>query len=184
MKCRGRMPDGRRLAGMGVLIFLLAACMTFSAARAQDATLEGKHIASVRVVDDKGTPIPEKLAALPLKSGDAFHIDAERASLRALNQTGLFSDVETKATSEADGLHVDFQVTRNYYNNVVRVYGLKDPPNEGTAVAALRMTLGEPFQISALNDGLKRLGQTLQDDGFYEAHWQYALVKHPNTREM
>jgi outer membrane protein insertion porin family len=184
MKCRGRMPEGTILASIRVLIFLLAACIIFPAARAQDATLEGKHIASVRVVDDKGTPIPEKLAPLPLRSGDAFHIDAERASLRALNQTGLFSDVETKATSEADGLHVDFQVARNYYNNVVRVYGLKDPPNEGTAVAALRMTLGEPFQISALNDGLKRLAQTLQDDGFYEAKWNYALAKHPDTQEI
>ena len=184
MKCRGRMPVEKILAGIRVLIFLLAACMTFPVARAQDATLEGKHIASVRVVDDKGTPIPEKLAPLPLKAGDAFHMDAERASLRALNQTGLFSDVQTKATSEADGLHVDFEVTRNYYNNVVRVYGLKDPPNEGTAVAALRMTLGEPFQISALNDGLKRLGQTLQDDGFYEAKWNYALAKHPDTQEI
>ena len=184
MKCRGRMPEGKNLAGIRVLIFLLAAFMTVPAARAQDATLEGKRIASVRVVDDKGTPIPEKLGPLPLKSGDAFHIDAERASLRALNQTGLFSDVQTKATSEADGLHVDFVVTRNYYNSVVRVYGLKDPPNEGTAVAALRMSLGEPFQISALNDGLKRLGQTLQDDGFYEAKWNYALAKHPDTQEI
>lgn len=184
MKCRGRMPEGRILAGIRVLIILLAAFMTVPAAWAQDATLEGKHIASVQVVDDKGTPIPEKLGALPLKSGDAFHIDAERASLRALNQTGLFSDVQTKATSEADGLHVDFVVTRNYYNSVVRVYGLKDPPNEGTAVAALRMSLGEPFQISALNDGLNRLGQTLQDDGFYEAKWNYALAKHPDTQEI
>jgi len=178
------MPEGKNLTGIRVLIFLLTAFMIVPAARAQDATLEGKHIASVRTVDDKGTPIPERLAPLPLKSGDAFHIDAERASLRALNQTGLFSDVQTKATSEADGLHVDFVVTRNYYNNMVRVYGLKDPPNEGTAVAALRMSLGEPFQIPALNDGLKRLGQTLQDDGFYEAKWNYALTKHPDTQEI
>src|SRR5579859_5683980 len=184
MKCRGRMPAEKILAGIRVLIFLLAACMTFPVARAQDATLEGKHIASVRVVDDKGTPIPEKLAPLPLKAGDAFHMDAERASLRALNQTGLFSDVQTKAATETDGLHIDFVVTRNYYNSVVRVYGLKDPPNEGTAVAALRMQLGEPFSISALNDGLKRLGETMHDDGFYEAQWHYTLLKHQNTREM
>ncbi|MGH9863863.1 MAG: POTRA domain-containing protein [Candidatus Acidiferrales bacterium] len=179
------MPDGRQVTVIGVLALLLAAFMTLPAARAQDAGLEGKRIASVRVVDDdKGTPIPEKVTPLPLKSGDAFHIDVERASLRTLNQTGLFSDVQTKATNEADGLHVDFVVTRNYYNNVVRVYGLKDPPNEGTAVAALRMPLGEPFQLSALDDGLKRLGETLQQDGFYEAKWNYALAKHPDTQEI
>ncbi|MGH9711192.1 MAG: POTRA domain-containing protein, partial [Candidatus Acidiferrales bacterium] len=185
MKCGDGMPDGRQVTVIGVLALLLAAFMTLPAARAQDAGLEGKRIASVRVVDDdKGTPIPEKVTPLPLKSGDAFHIDVERASLRTLNQTGLFSDVQTKATNEADGLHVDFVVTRNYYNNVVRVYGLKDPPNEGTAVAALRMPLGGPFQLSALDDGLKRLGETLQQDGFYEAKWNYALAKHPDTQEI
>ena len=184
MKCRSGMPEGKIVSGVCVLTFLLAAFMAVPQARAQDAGLEGKRIASVRVVDDTGTPIPEKLVPLPLKSGGAFQMDAERASLRTLNQTGLFSDVQTKATSEADGLHVDFVVTRNYYNNVVRVNGLKEPPNEGTAVAALRMPLGEPFQISALNDGLKRLGQTLQDDGFYEAQLHYSLAKHPDTQEM
>ncbi|HEV2617384.1 MAG TPA: outer membrane protein assembly factor BamA [Candidatus Acidoferrales bacterium] len=184
MKCRAGMPEGKISAGLRVLVLLIAAFLSFPAVQAQEATLEGKHIASVRVIDDKGTPIPEKLAPLPLKAGDAFQIDAERASLRTLNQTGLFSDVQTKATSETDGLHVDFVVTRNYYNNVVRVYGLKNPPNEGTAVAALRMPLGEPFQVSALNDGLKRLSQTLQEDGFYEAKWNYALAKHPDTQEI
>lgn len=184
MKCSGRMPDGSQSTSICVLALLLAAFLSFSAAWAQDAPLEGKKIASVRVLDDTGTPISEKIAMLPLKSGDAFHIDAERASLRALNQTGLFSDVQTKAASEADGLHIDFVVTRNYYNNVVRVYGLKDPPNEGTAVAALRMQLGEPFSISALNDGLKRLSETMHDDGFYEAQWYYTLLKHADAREM
>ncbi|MHB8755791.1 MAG: POTRA domain-containing protein [Candidatus Acidiferrales bacterium] len=184
MKCSGRMPQGSQSAGIRVLALLLAAIFSFSAAWAQDAPLEGKHIASVRVVDKTGTPIPEKIAPLPLKAGDAFHMDAERTSLRALNQTGLFSNVQTKAATEADGLHIDFVVTRNYYNNIVRVHGLKDPPNEGTAVAALRMQLGEPFSISALNDGLKRLGETMNEDGFYEAQWHYTLEKHADTREM
>src|SRR5487761_357209 len=184
MKCRGKTALWRKLATLGALAPLLAVFLSFSTAWAQDAPLEGKRVASVRVVDDTGKPIPEKLAPLPLKSGQPFAIEAERASLRALNQTGLFSDVRTKGTIAADGLHIDFVVTRNYYNNVVRVYGLKDPPNEGTAVAALRMPLGHPFQISALNEGLTRLGETMRNDGFYEAHWQYALVKHPNTREM
>src|SRR5487761_637000 len=184
MKCRGKTALWRKLATLGALAPLLAVFLSFSTAWAQDAPLEGKRVASVRVVDDTGKPIPEKLAPLPLKSGQPFAIEAERASLRALNQTGLFSDVRTKGTIAADGLHIDFVDTRNYYNNVVRVYGLKDPPNEGTAVAALRMPLGHPFQISALNEGLTRLGETMRNDGFYEAHWQYALVKHPNTREM
>lgn len=139
---------------------------------------------AVRVVDDAGHEIPEKLPALALKAGEAFHIEAEREGLRQLNQTGLFADIRVEATAAAGGLDVNFVVKRNYYNNILRVDGLKEPPNEATALAALRLPLGEPFQQSALNDGLTRLGETLREDGFYEAKWQYQLKPHEDNREM
>lgn len=166
---------------MLVLFFFVAALPC----RAQDASLEGKRIAAVLVIDEAGHPVLEKVLPTALKPGDAFHITAERDALRQLNQTGLFSDVRTSVTTEADGLHVNFVVTRNYYNNIIRVHGLKEPPNEATALAALRLPLGQPFQLADLNAGLERLGQTLQEDGFYAAQWQhYGLTKHPDTREM
>ncbi|MGH9781383.1 MAG: BamA/OMP85 family outer membrane protein, partial [Candidatus Acidiferrales bacterium] len=31
---------------------------------------------------------------------------------------------------------------------------------------------------------MKRLAQTLEEDGFYEAKWNYALAKHPDTQEI
>ncbi|MGC1107921.1 MAG: POTRA domain-containing protein [Candidatus Acidiferrales bacterium] len=176
------MAQGRKIRGAGTLAFLFF--LSISSARGQDASLEGKRIASVRVVDSSGHAIPEKVSPAALKAGDAFHITAERDALRELNQTGLFSDVRTSATPEADGLHVDFIVTQNYYNDVVRVYGLKEPPNEATALAALRLPLGQPFQLDDLNAGLERLGQTMKDDGFYAAQWHYGLAKHPDTRQM
>jgi outer membrane protein insertion porin family len=183
MKWRGRTTQSRKIrCGAGALAILLF--LFVSPARAQEASLEGQRIASVRVVDAAGHPIPEKVSPTALKAGDVFHITAERDALRQLNQTGLFSDVRTSATSEPDGLHVDFIVTRNYYNDVVRVFGLKEPPNEATALAALRLPLGEPFHLEDLNDGLERLRDTLKDDGFYTAHWHYGLAKHPDTRQI
>jgi outer membrane protein insertion porin family len=182
MKWRGSTARGRKIRGAGTLAILLF--LSISSVRGQDASLEGKRIAAVRVVDDSGHPIPEKVSPAALKAGDVFHITAERDALRELNQTGLFADVRTSVTSEADGLHFDFIVTRNYYNDVVRVYGLKEPPNEATALAALRLPLGDPFQLDDLNAGLERLGQTMKDDGFYAAQWHYGLAKHPDTRQM
>ncbi|MGB7174999.1 MAG: POTRA domain-containing protein, partial [Candidatus Acidiferrales bacterium] len=189
MTWRGRAALGTKFFRLRAftLLTLAFALASFSAPRRawpQGSSLEGKIIASVRVVDAAGNPIPEKIGPLSLKPNAPFHIDAEQQSLRELNQTGLFSDVRTRAMAEADGLHIDFIVTRNYYNNVVRVTGLKEPPNEATALAALRMPLGEPFQLSALEDGLQRLSQTMHDDGFYEARSHYGLAKHPGTQEM
>jgi outer membrane protein insertion porin family len=181
MKWTHRTPRGRKIRSAVTFALLLISVLS---AHAQDASLEGKRIASVRVVDNAGHPIPEKVSPTALKAGDAFHITAERDALRQLNQTGLFADVRTSVTSAPDGLHVDFVVTRNYYNNVVRVHGLKEPPNEATALAALRLPLGQPFELADLNEGLQRLAETMKEDGFYGAQWHYGLAKHPDTREM
>lgn len=184
MTCKGRAAPGTRIRAIGAAAYLLASLASSPAARCQDAQLEGKPVAAVRVVDEAGHEIPEKLPSLVLKTGEAFHIDAERETLRQLNQTGLFADIRAEATTAAEGLDVSFVVKRNYYDNVARVDGLKEPPNEATALAALRLPLGEPFQTSALNDGLARLGETLREDGFYEAKWKYQLTPHDDTREM
>ena len=182
MKWKGSPLRSKKLPGTCALIFLFFASV--SCLYGQDASIEGKPIAAVRVIDDSGHLIPEKVSPTALKAGDVFQMTAERDALRQLNQTGLFSDVRTSVTAQSDGLHVDFVVTRNYYNNVVRVFGLKEPPNEATALAALQLPLGSPFQLSDLNAGLDRLGQTLKDDGFYQAKWHYGLAKHPQTNQI
>lgn len=172
----------KRIRGAGAFLFVLF--ITASCVYGQDASLEGKRVAAVRVIDDSGHSIAESVLPSALKAGDTFQMTAERDALRQLNQTGLFSDVHTSVTTEPDGLHVDFIVTRNYYNNIVRVFGLKEPPNEATALAALQLPLGSPFQLTDLNAGLERLHQTLQDDGFYQAKWHYGLAKHPQTQQI
>lgn len=182
MKWKGSPLRSKKLPSACALIFLFFASV--SCLYGQDASIEGKRIASVRVIDDSGHSIPEKVSPAALKPGDVFQMTAERDALRQLNQTGLFSDVRTSVTDQSDGLHVNFVVTENYYNNVIRVFGLKEPPNEATALAALQLPLGVPFQLADLNAGLERLGQTLKDDGFYDAKWHYGLAKHPQTHQI
>lgn len=182
MKWRSRTARARRIGRIGVLGILIFAAA--AGARAQEAALEGKKIAAVRVVDANGQPIPEKLSTGAIQPGSQFDIVDERETIRDLNATGLFSDIQARAVEQPDGLHVDFVVTRNFYNGVLRIRGLKEPPNEATALAALRLPLGQPFQIADLNAGLDRLNQTLQEDGFYEAQASYGLVRHEDTRQM
>ena len=70
---------------------------------------------------------------------------------------GDYSDIRVSAAPETGGLRVDFVVQRNFFNNVIRIEGLKEPPTEPAALASLRLTLGEPFRESAVREAVDRL---------------------------
>jgi outer membrane protein insertion porin family len=151
---------------------------------AQEGTIEGKRVADVRVVDGSGKPVTEKIPTLPLHPGEPFDFVAERESLRALYRMGDFASIQVAARTEKGGLRVDFVVQRNLYNNVIRIEGIKEPPSDPAALAALRLNLGGSFRESSLLDGVTRLQSTLRDDGLYEAKISWTTIPHEDTREM
>jgi outer membrane protein assembly complex protein YaeT len=128
--------------------------------------------------------VQEKVVLLALQPGKPFDFGEERESLRALYSTGDFANIRVLASQVADGLRVDFVVQRNYYNNVVRVEGLKEPPSEAAALASMRLGLGEPFRESALREAVDRLKDTLRNEGLYQADIRWTLTPHEDTRQM
>jgi len=150
----------------------------------QDATIEGKTVAEVRVVDESGMPVTEKIPPLTLEAGKPFDFAAERESLRALYRMGDYGSIQVTSTAEPAGLRIDFIVQRNFYNNVIRIEGLKEPPSEAAALAAARLNLGEPFRESSLREAVARLQISLSEDGLYEAKISWTLAPHEGTREM
>jgi outer membrane protein assembly complex protein YaeT len=153
-------------------------------ARAQLAPIEGERVREVKVTDQTGRNVAEKQPPLTIEPGEPFDFASERESLRRLYRTGDYSDVRVMASHQAGGLLVEFIVRRNYYNNVVRVEGLKEPPGEPAALAALRLGLGEPFRESSLREAVGRLQEVLRDDGFYLAKITWELTPHEDTRQM
>ncbi len=153
-------------------------------AHSQESTIEGLKIERVRVVDKSGIEIPQQIPKLPLATGERFDFAAERQSIREIYKMGDFSDIRTAVARQGEGVEVDFIVTVNFYNNVVRIDGLKPPPSEPAAQAALRLGLGEPYRESALREAIGRLQDSLRDDGFYQAKITWSLSPHEDTRQM
>jgi outer membrane protein assembly complex protein YaeT len=172
----------RAALALALAVFLSAAIR--GGVSAQGTELEGQHVVEVRVVDEAGNPAREQTPALALKVGDEFHFSTERASLRTLYGTGDYANIRVTAVQQGAGLRVDFIVTRDFYNNVVRIYGLKEPPTEPAAQAALRLTLGEPFREGSLKEGIARLEIALADEGLFQAKVTYDLEPHADTRQM
>jgi outer membrane protein insertion porin family len=176
----------RRCAGLAaiqaaVLAFILLACFS---ARAQEAILEGQPVAEIRILDESGKEIAPHLRSFPLHVGDPFDIAKERDTLRELYRTGDFSDVQVSAVPTSQGIRLDFLVRRNYFNNAIRIVGLKDPPSEPAALAALRLGLGEPFRQTALLEAIDRLKDTLRNEGLFQAKVTWTLAPHEDTRQM
>src|SRR5277367_4035289 len=162
MKSRVFRSRGAGIFGIVWFIGAIASCLLVSPrVCAQVQTIEGQPVAAISIVDSTGNPVSKENVSLPLAVGQSFDYSAERESIRVLYRTGDFADIQVKADESTDGLRVQFVVTRNFYNNVVRVEGLKAPPTEAAALAAMRLSLGEPFRESALHEAVDRLKDTL-----------------------
>ena len=76
-------------------------CFFFSLApiRAQQSATEGQLVTGVRVVDESGTDVTEKLPPLPLEAGKPFDFPAERESFRDIYRMGDFSDIRVNAAA-------------------------------------------------------------------------------------
>src|SRR5271154_3172 len=167
--------------GIGAIAFLF---LTLAPVRAQQAPIEGQLVKEIHVVDESGKPITQKMPSLLLEAGKPFDFAAERESLRELYRLGDFSEIRVSAAPETGGLRVDFIVQRNFFNNVIRIEGLKEPPTEPAALASLRLNLGEPFRDSSVREAVDRLAAALHDDGLYQAKITWALFPHEDTRQM
>ncbi|MGC1200549.1 MAG: POTRA domain-containing protein [Candidatus Acidiferrales bacterium] len=171
-------------AALAALVLGLPALCAAPAASAQQPEIEGHAVAEVHVVDENGSALPAQLPLLTLEPGKPFDFAEERASLRILYRTGDYSDIRVETSPVSDGLRVDFVVRRNFFNNVIRVEGVKDPPTIPAALAALRLNLGEPFRESSVREAVDRLTDALHAEGLYLAKVSYSLEPHEDTRQM
>ena len=172
------------LAAWGLVGALTVGLLVPASAHAQDPGIEGQHVASVTISDSLGHPISQQNLVLPLVADQPFDYSRERDSIRVLYRTGDFSDIQVNADPSARGLRINFVATRNFYNNVIRVEGLKAPPTEAAALAAMRLSLGEPFRQSALLEAVGRLKDTLSAEGLFQADVKWILTPHPETLQM
>jgi outer membrane protein assembly complex protein YaeT len=150
----------------------------------EETTFEGRRITDIRIVDEHGANVTVKSLKLSIGVGKPFDFGEERESLRTLYRTGDFADIRVAAAPAGDGVRVDFIVRRNYYNNVVRIDGLKEPPTAPAALAALRLNLGEPFRESSLHEAIDRLQDLLRTEGLFHAKITWDLSPHGDTRQM
>ena len=178
----------RRVCG-AVLAALLCggapACLLAQQAQQQDAPAAASPpVTAVRVVNANGEILKTTANVINVEVGKPLDPEKIAASLKALYRTGDYSDIRAVSYPESGGVRLDFVVRENLFFNQVMVVGLKPPPTEASAAAAMQLTLGDPFSKAILDEAIDRLKTRLQEEGLYAAKVQADLRPHPDNHQM
>src|SRR5713226_6856263 len=155
-----------------------------SAATAQNAASTDENVAAVRIVTEDGHVLSEAPAGLAVAIGKRLNGEQVAESIRAMYRTGDYADLRAISTPVDGGVRVDFVARSQLFFNQVIIHGLVSPPSEASAIAAVQLPLGEPYQSDAVNEGLERLRELLREEGFYEAQVSAQTVPHPENHQM
>ena len=138
----------------------------------------------VRIVTEDGKVLSEAPAGLAIQTGKPLDRAQVADSLRALYRTGNYADLRATAAPTEGGVRIDFVVREQLFFNQVLIQGLIAPPTEASAVAAMQLSLGQPYRADAVEEGIARLRDTLHDEGLYAAEISVKTLPHPDTHQM
>jgi outer membrane protein assembly factor BamA len=141
-------------------------------------------VTSVRVITAGGEVLKVRDGVISVEVGKPLDPQHVAASLKSLYRTGDYSDIRAVAEPAEGGTQIDFIVNENLFFNQVMILGLKAPPTEGSALAAMQITLGDPFRQEILDEAIERLKTRLQEEGLYVAKVDAELRPHPAEHQM
>ena len=91
-------------------------------------------------------------------------------SVRALFATGRFADIQVEADrSPQNEVTLVFRAVQNYFVGMVNVEGAPRELTNTQLVNATKLQLGELYSPEKLQTGIDRMGQLLQENGYYQA---------------
>ncbi|HEY2461731.1 MAG TPA: POTRA domain-containing protein [Candidatus Acidoferrum sp.] len=177
------------LVSLGRKFVWMAMLCGASLARAQTApgpaiAENGATVVSVRIVSEDGRVLSEAPKNIPVQAGKTVERAEVADSIRALYRTGNYSDLRAVETAVDGGVRIDFVAHEQMFFNQVVIVGLVSPPSDATAIAAMQLTLGAPYNKAAVEEGVGRLRDTLHDEGLYAAQVSAETVEHPDTHQM
>ncbi len=146
--------------------------------------VNGEPVVAVRIVTEDGRVLSEAPGDVGMEIGKPLDRARIAESIRRLYRGGEYADVRAISTPVAGGIRVDFVVREQLYFNQVLIHGLVSPPSEASAIAAMQLPLGEPYQRDTVNEGLEKLREVLRDEGFFTAKVSADTVAHPGDHEM
>ena len=147
-------------------------------------TSPAQVVREIRIVKEDGGVLATNPHGIAVKPGEPLNRDEVAASIQTLYQTGDYADLQAVVTPEAEGVRLDFVVRENLFINRVLIEGLKPPPTDASAVAAMQLSLGQTYRTRDIEDAVGRLQETLRDEGLYQAKVTVEQQPHTETHQL
>jgi outer membrane protein insertion porin family len=141
-------------------------------------------VQAVRIVTEDGKVLSDAPPNLPIQIGKPLDRAQVADSLRTLYRTGGYTDVRATATTVEGGVRLDLVVREQLFFNQVLIQGLVPPPTEASAVAAMQLSLGQPYRQNLVDEAVARLRDTLHEEGLYATEISVETAPHPDTHQM
>jgi len=172
------------LRGLALLALFLGARSACAQMHAEAQVPTPANVVAVRVVGEDGKVLVAEPKGLSVEVGKPLRRDQVAASIRTLYQTGDYADLRAAMVPEADGVRLDFVAKENLFFSRVVVQGLKPPPSEASAVAAMQLSLGQTYHARDVDDALVRVRDALREEGLYQATVTAETQAHPETHQL
>jgi len=108
-----------------------------------------------------------------------------RGSVRALFATGRFADIQVEAErTQQNEVSLVFRAVQNYFVGVVNVEGAPRELTTTQLANASKLQLGELYTPEKLQTGIDRMGQLLQENGYFQATITESEQRDPATQQV
>ena len=175
-----------RLRGLALLVLLLggeSACAQVPE-KTPSENERAPDVVAVRVVREDGSVLIANPGGLAVEIGKPLQRGQVAASIRTIYQTGDYADLRAVVTHEAPGIRLDFVARENLFINQVIIEGLKAPPSDASAAAAMQLSLGQTYRAADIDDAINRLREALREEGLYQAKVMAEPQPQPATHQM
>ncbi len=168
------------------LLFLLLAAPPLLAQQAQPnsyAGFEGQTVSSIEVSARNGVNIQAMRNLIRQEAGKPFSIDSIRASVTALQQTHLFSEVQVNTQPEETGIRVLFILQPAEYVGIIQFPGTGTRFPYTALLQAVDIPEQSPYFAELESGGEKGLLTFLHKQGYFASE-VLAEVQHDDAHSI
>ncbi len=139
------------------------------------AAFEGRTVSKIEFAVRPGENLEQLRALIRQEQGKPFSLEALRASVTALQQTGKFSQVQVSIEVEPDGLLLLFMLPPVYNVGLISFPGAEKVLSYAQLLQAVNIPLDAPFVQDQIPDKEKALLNYFAKQGYFAASVSTAL---------